>query len=511
MSFGFGIGDIIACTEVAWKTINALKSAGSDFEGLRLDLASLTSVLQALEAEAKGPMPLIKTASIERQNQMRLLLRNCTESMKDLQGVVGKYSGWSTDKKRDFVTWMKFAAKDKRGPREKLAIHTASINIFLTTLSHGSLARLEFLIKNGSQSAQQTPVPDGTKGLDFSATGAPWGGPHSKRKEGLVWQDIGRSLQGEGITDTDIEAFQEEIKAYARYLVRGETPFWKEPSSERRGARGERGPQGVRISTPFSINNPTSLREEEEVKKLVLRQELKQARQSQRLDTAVVVELEPEMRKVKLREEEAKLREEKARMREEEERRRVDEMRKGGGPEEERRYTNSREDDVVSVAYTFQGLFDFDADFVEAGPQHSPYEVSTGLPAAVSDDEVKAYERERRDARVYEIQKRIWELLDRRDRYIVEGRMEKVADLEVNDIPDQVKLLRKEGVAVRHERAWRWTHWCDVCQFRIPSDHYHCEQCRGGNWDMCQECWDKGFRCDGREQHMITFNGRRNA
>lgn len=507
MSFGFGIGDIIACSEVAWKTINALKSAGSDFEGLRLDLASLTSVLQALEAEAKGPMPLIKTASIERQNQMRLLLHNCTESMKDLQGVVGKYSGWSTDKKRDFVTWMKFAAKDKRGPREKLAIHTASINIFLTTLSHGSLARLEFLIKNGSQAAQQMPIPDGTKGLDFSATGASWGGSHgySKRKEGLVWQDIGRSLQGEGITDGDIEAFQEEIKAYARYLVRGETPFWKEHSSVRRGARGESGARFERISTPSTIKDPNSLREVEEVKKLVLREELKQARQSQRLDTAVVVELEPEMRKAKLREEEAKLREE-------EERRRLDErLRRGGEAEEERRYKSSREDDVLSVAYTFQGLFDFDAESAEAGAQSSRYEAGNSSATVVADDEVKAYERERRDARVYEIQRRIWELLDRRERYIEVGRTDKVADLEVNDIPDQVKLLRKEGVAVRHERAWRWTHWCDVCHFRIPSDHYHCEQCRGGNWDVCQECWDKGARCDGRGQHMITFNGRRNA
>lgn len=501
MSFGFGIGDIIACSEVAWKTINALKSAGSDFEGLRLDLASLTSVLQALETEAKGPMPLIKTASMERQNQMRLLLRNCTESMMDLQGVVGKYSGWSTDKKRDFVTWMKFAAKDKRGPREKLAIHTASINIFLTTLSHGSLARLEFLIKNGSQAAQQTPIPDRPKGLDFSAAETPSGGSHaySKRKEGLVWQDIGRSLQGEGITDGDVEAFQEEIKAYARYLVRGETPFWKEPSSVRRGGRGDR------ISTPSSIKDPNSLREVDEVKKLVLREELKQARQLQRLDTAVVVELEPEMRKAKLREEEEKLREE-------EERRRMNErMRKSEKTEEERKYKSSREDDVVSVAYTFQGLFDFDAEPAASGPQPSRNEAGTSSATVVADDEVKALERERRDARVYEIQRRIWELLDRRERYIEVGRTDKVADVEVNDIPDQVKLLRKEGVAVRHERAWRWTHWCDVCHFRIPSDHYHCEQCRGGNWDVCQECWDKGARCDGRGQHMITFNGRRNA
>lgn len=490
MSFGFGIGDIIACSEVAWKTINALKSAGSDFEGLRLDLASLTSVLQALEAEAKGPMPLIKTASLERQDQMRLLLYNCTESMKELQGVVSKYSGWNADKRRDFVSWMKFAAKDKRGPREKLAIHTASINIFLTTLSHGSLARLEFLIKNGSQAAHQGPVPDGTKGLDFSATGGTWSGshPHSKRDDGAVWKAIGRSLQGEGIADKDIEPFQEEIKAYARYLVRGETPFWREPISK---SRSHEVHQVVEI-IPSALRSANSLRNEEEVKRLVLRDEIKQARQTQRLGTPVLTDLEAEMRKAKIREEEDM-------------KRRREERRK---EEAEKKSDTTEEEEVVSLAYRFESLFDFDAELAPAATETPSYGTETATTISPTDDDIRKYEQERRNARVYEIQKRIGKLLDRRERYIEEGRRDKMVDLEVNDIPDQVRLLELEGVAVAHEKAWKWSYWCDVCNFRIPSDRYHCTQCRGGNWDICQECWDKGTRCSGRGQHRIIFSGK---
>lgn len=490
MSFGFGIGDIIACSEVAWKTINALKSAGSDFEGLRLDLASLTSVLQALEAEAKGPMPLIKTASLERQDQMRLLLYNCTESMKELQGVVSKYSGWNADKRRDFVSWMKFAAKDKRGPREKLAIHTASINIFLTTLSHGSLARLEFLIKNGSQAAHPGPVPDGTKGLDFSATGGTWSGshPHSKRDDGAVWKAIGRSLQGEGIADKDIEPFQEEIKAYTRYLVRGETPFWREPISK---SRSHEVHQVVEI-IPSALRSANSLRNEEEVKRLVLRDEIKQARQTQRLGTPVLTDLEAEMRKAKIREEEDM-------------KRRREERRK---EEAEKKSDTTEEEEVVSLAYRFESLFDFDAELAPAATETPSYGTETATTISPTDDDIRKYEQERRNARVYEIQKRIGKLLDRRERYIEEGRRDKMVDLEVNDIPDQVRLLELEGVAVAHEKAWKWSYWCDVCNFRIPSDRYHCTQCRGGNWDICQECWDKGTRCSGRGQHRITFSGK---
>ncbi|KAL1852770.1 hypothetical protein Daus18300_012102 [Diaporthe australafricana] len=442
MSFGFGIGDIVACLEVAVKTINALKAAGSDFEGLRLDLASLTSVLQALEAEANGPMPLIKTASIERQKQMRFLLNNCTQSMKDLQGVVGKYSSLGADKKRDFVAWMKFAAKDKRGPREKLAIHTASINIFLTTLSHGSLARLEFLIKNGSQAAHQGPGPDGTKGLDFSASGAQWGGSHghSKRNDTVVWQEIGKSLQGEGITDKDVEAFQEEIKAYARYLVRGETPFWKEPQLRSR-SRGREFRREAEAAS-YSARNSNVLGYEEEVKRLVLRNEVKQARQTQRLGADMLAELEPEVRKTKILEEEN--------------------MRRREEDKTSRESRAKQEEEVVSLAYVFEGLFDFDTELAHAAPEASDYETGTIPPPVSTDDEAKSYEREQRDARVFHIQRRIVQLLDRRERYIEDGRRDKMADLEVNDIPDQVKLLKQEGVAVSHERAWKWNYCVEV-------------------------------------------------
>lgn len=138
-----------ACRSHGRLGIDALSTAGTEFEGLRLELSSLTSVLSGVEAEAKGPMPLINRTSPERQQQMLHLLSNCAASMVHLQDPVRKYVGMHANTRRGFVTWMKFAAKDKRGPREKLAVHTASINIFLTTLSHGSLARLEFLIRNG--------------------------------------------------------------------------------------------------------------------------------------------------------------------------------------------------------------------------------------------------------------------------------------------------------------------------------------------------------------------------
>lgn len=267
MSFGFGIGDIIACTEIAVKTIDALRSAGPEFEGLRLEVSSLTSVLGALEAEARGPMPLIHSAPRDRQEQMGYLLDNCKSGMKDLQDLVARYGSMGGTKKRDFVQWMRFAARDKRSPREKLAIHTASINIFLTTLSHGSLARLEFLIKNGRQECSRVATASmGQREINLWSTNV----SDVKQPASSAWKSIIECLAEEGIEDEQVDKFQEEVKAYVRYLVRGETPFWKHNR-----LRGEQAAPAETTTSPV-FDEP---KVEKEKKRNRLLSELERARQ----------------------------------------------------------------------------------------------------------------------------------------------------------------------------------------------------------------------------------------
>lgn len=269
MSFGFGIGDIIACTEIAVKTVDALRSAGPEFEGLRLEVSSLTSVLGALEAEARGPMPLIHSAPRDRQEQMGHLLDNCRSGMQDLRDLVDKYGSMGESRKGDFVEWMRFAARDKRSPREKLAIHTASINIFLTTLSHGSLARLEFLIKNGRQENPRAATASmGQREVNLWATSVPDVKPSTSR----AWKSIIECLAEEGIEDEQVDKFQEEVKAYVRYLVRGETPFWKHHR-----------PRDEKLAPPEPSATSPAFAEsagEREKKRSRLRSELERARQT---------------------------------------------------------------------------------------------------------------------------------------------------------------------------------------------------------------------------------------
>src|SRR5215469_11715581 len=112
MSFGFSIGDIIACSQLAVQAYSALKDAPKEFEGLRLEVRSLNATLKALADEEKCPTSLIHTASPSRREDMRLLLQNCANSMDDLQKIVLKYSILESGDKRRLREWISFASKD---------------------------------------------------------------------------------------------------------------------------------------------------------------------------------------------------------------------------------------------------------------------------------------------------------------------------------------------------------------------------------------------------------------
>ena len=233
MSFGFSIGDIIACIKLAADAISALKSASAEFQCLRLELTSLTATLKALEDEELCPTSLIHTANAKRREDMRILLQNCANGMDDLRKLVHKHSTLDYKRRKKLGEWLVFATKDKVGPRDKLALHTASINMFLMTLSHGSLGRLEFLAKHVRPSPPSLvpPPPKAVKKDSIYSGTRDMGEVHGSTGFS-IWDAMGKDLYEEGITHQQIEKHQEELKAYLRYLVKGETPFWNSKSRE---------------------------------------------------------------------------------------------------------------------------------------------------------------------------------------------------------------------------------------------------------------------------------------
>lgn len=214
MSFGFSVSDIITCSKLALSAYNALKDAPDEFQGLRLEVLSLNTTLRALAEEANSPTSIILLASPQRQESLGVLLNNCTRGLKQLELLLSKYPSLGSNQKYRFIEHVRFASNSHQGPRDKLAIHTASINIFLTSLTHSSLGRLELLIKNALRSSSQVNV--GIKQV-FGTTSDGANG---------VWSAIAQDLALEGISEQQAAQFKQEIVAYTRHLVNGGDPFW---------------------------------------------------------------------------------------------------------------------------------------------------------------------------------------------------------------------------------------------------------------------------------------------
>lgn len=44
---------------------------------------------------------------------------------------------------------------------------------------------------------------------------------------------------------------------------------------------------------------------------------------------------------------------------------------------------------------------------------------------------------------------------------------------------------------------------CNHCGRPIPNEHYHCNTCADGDYDLCPQCVDSGVNCDGDEHWLV--------
>ncbi len=101
---------------------------------------------------------------------------------------------------------MKFATKDWADLRSKLQLHVNGINLFISSLSAGSLARIEGLLDD--------LVRDIKAGRKESTILSTYEG-----NDELALDELERELVGDGITKEDMGQCKEEIKDYLRRLV----------------------------------------------------------------------------------------------------------------------------------------------------------------------------------------------------------------------------------------------------------------------------------------------------
>ena len=97
MSFGFGVGDVLAVSKIAWKVYKSCKDAPESFGDLSAEVLSLHTVLQELEENLDGhELPATQ------QTRLKTIINSCDAVLQDLQTLVAKYESLGTNQKRTF-------------------------------------------------------------------------------------------------------------------------------------------------------------------------------------------------------------------------------------------------------------------------------------------------------------------------------------------------------------------------------------------------------------------------
>ena len=88
MSFGYGVGDIIAVSRLAFKVYTACKDAPEDYRNISDEVKSLHIIINKAAQHFEST-----TLSNSCRQEGQEVLRGCQNVLEDLDSLIGKYNG----------------------------------------------------------------------------------------------------------------------------------------------------------------------------------------------------------------------------------------------------------------------------------------------------------------------------------------------------------------------------------------------------------------------------------
>ncbi|KAI5840126.1 hypothetical protein DFP73DRAFT_197664 [Morchella snyderi] len=153
MSFGFGVGDFLAVSQLAWKLYHdcyvVSRGAPQEFQLLLQEITTLSQSIKLLELEAQDSNSTLVRSGEDRVRMVKEMLSRVEVTLKELEKHAKKYEklGDSSRSKVRRHIWAKFKwsidAPDLDALRNKLVYHNGIINLLLTSCANSSLQRIE--------------------------------------------------------------------------------------------------------------------------------------------------------------------------------------------------------------------------------------------------------------------------------------------------------------------------------------------------------------------------------
>jgi len=132
MSFGYGIGDIIAISKLALDVYNVYKDAPDDFRNISDEIKSLHIIVDSDSLKAKLQDPNL---ALSEREGLREILQGCSHVLKDLDDLLIKYKGLGSSSEGSSsraLDRLKWGQEDIAKLRARLTCNTTLLNAFIT-------------------------------------------------------------------------------------------------------------------------------------------------------------------------------------------------------------------------------------------------------------------------------------------------------------------------------------------------------------------------------------------
>ena len=129
MSFGFGVGDIIAISRLALKVYTAYKDAPDDYRNIADEVKSLHIIIEEAAQHFKST-----TLSDEKKQGGKEVLEGCRNVLKDLDALIEKYNALASSNTSQVFKRFKLGTEDIVTLRARLTSNTTLLNSFIQRL-----------------------------------------------------------------------------------------------------------------------------------------------------------------------------------------------------------------------------------------------------------------------------------------------------------------------------------------------------------------------------------------
>jgi hypothetical protein len=223
MSFGYAVGDVIAVTQLAWRTVQNTRKACGEHDELTREVSCLHLMLRRVQHEASKPDSIFQRAPDDTTKELHTAVEGCGKALGILDKIVVKYNNLSQEERAGRKLWSKIRfGNGEMGSlsdlRLEILTYTSGITLLLNLISMGSQGRVEQYMDG--QGSELRKIRQSLNWITATLSNAGEGSILTTYAgdDKAVWKELRRELVGEGYSSDLVSRHKSTIIKYVKQL-----------------------------------------------------------------------------------------------------------------------------------------------------------------------------------------------------------------------------------------------------------------------------------------------------